>query len=178
VITAPIGGKILSVAGTLGGQASANGSFIVLAGTNDVAIRAQFTEAEVAKLAVGQHAQISLPDRPGAQFSGTVIEIDPAGTISNRLVRYGALITFDQIPDGLLFGQSANVAVIIATATGVLYVPATAVTGRNGGTGTVVVRVGSKDVPRQVEIGVLGDVNTEIRSGLAAGDEVLTSGGG
>src|SRR5262249_8254023 len=40
VITAPIAGKVLSVAGAIGGQAGSN--FIVLAGTNDMVVRAQF----------------------------------------------------------------------------------------------------------------------------------------
>jgi multidrug efflux pump subunit AcrA (membrane-fusion protein) len=121
--------------------------------------------------------KITLPDRPGTALSGKVVQIDPAGTISNRLVRYAALIAFDQVPDGLLFGQSANVAVITASADNVLYVPSTAVANRTGTNGTVTVRVNGTNVRRTVEIGLRGDVDTEIRNGLAEGDEVLTTGG-
>lgn len=177
VITAPIAGKVLSVSGVLGSQVAAGGSaFIVLAGTNDVAIRAQFTEAEVAALAVGQPAKITLPNRPGEEFTGTVLQIDPAGTLSNRLVRYAALIVFQTVPDGLLYGQSANVAVITASASDVLYVPATAVTDRQGSTGVVTVRAGGKDERRTVAIGLRGDVDVEIRSGVSEGEEVLSAG--
>ena len=173
VITAPIAGKVLSVAGAIGGQAGSN--FIVLAGTSDMVVRAQFTEAEVADLALKQPARITLPDRKGSTFTGTVIQIDPAGTVSNRLVRYAALIAFDTVPDGLLYGQSANVAVTTASADNVLYVPSTAIADRKDGAGTVTVLIAGKTAKRTVTLGLRGDVNTEVKSGLSLGDEVLTT---
>jgi multidrug efflux pump subunit AcrA (membrane-fusion protein) len=177
VITAPIAGKVLSVSGAIGTQVGS--SFLVLAGTNDVVVRAQFTEAEIAHLALKQTAKITLPDKRGTDYTGTVIQIDPAGTISARLVRYAALIAFDAVPDGLLYGQSANVAVTTASVDNVLYVPSTAISDRkdSGGTvtGTVTWELAGRTERRPVELGLRGDVNTEVKSGLAAGDEVLTT---
>lgn len=169
VITAPVGGKVLAVNGTVG--STAGSSVITLAGTGDVVVKAQFTEAEVAHLKLDQVARITLPDNPAARYDGKVIQIDPAGTVSNRLVRYAALIAFDKVPDTLLYGQSATVAVVTASADGVLSVPSTAVHN-----GRVVVRVNGRDEERAVETGLRGDVNTEIKSGLAEGDEILTAG--
>lgn len=173
VITAPIAGKILSVAGSIG--ASGGSNFIVLAGTSDVVVRAQFTEAEVAHLALKQPAKITLPDQTGTNDTGSVIQIDPAGTISNRLVRYGALIAFDTVPANLLYGQSANVAVTTQSVTDVLHIPSTAITDRKGASGTVFVQVNGRVEKRTVQLGLRGDVDTEVTSGLAEGDEVLTS---
>ncbi|MET7422369.1 HlyD family efflux transporter periplasmic adaptor subunit [Dactylosporangium sp. NPDC005555] len=169
VITAPVAGKILAVNGTVGSNAGS--SVITLAGTGDVVVKAQFTEAEVAHLKLDQVARITLPDNASAKYQGKVIQIDPAGTVSNRLVRYAALISFDKVPDTLLYGQSATVAVVTASADGVLSVPSTAVHD-----GKVVVRVNGRDEARAVETGLRGDVNTEIKSGLAEGDEILTAG--
>ena len=169
VITAPLAGKILAVNGTVG--STAGSSVITLAGTGDVVVKAQFTEAEVAHLKVGQAARITLPDNASAKYDGKVIQIDPAGTVSNRLVRYAALIAFDKVPDTLLYGQSATVAVVTASVDGVLSVPSTAVRGE-----LVVVRVNGRDEERKVGTGLRGDVNTEITSGLAEGDEILTAG--
>jgi multidrug efflux pump subunit AcrA (membrane-fusion protein) len=177
VITAPVAGKVLSVSGAIGGQAGSN--FLVLAGVNDVVVRAQFTEAEIAHLALEQPAKITLSDRQDASSTGSVIQIDPAGTISNRLVRYGALIAFDKVPDGLLYGQSANVVVTTASVENVLYVPSTAVSDRkdiaDGVTGTVSVLASGVIERRTVRLGLRGDVNTEVKNGLAEGDEVLTT---
>lgn len=169
VITAPLAGKILAVNGTVG--SAAGSGVITLAGTGDVVVKAQFTEAEVAHLKAGQVARITLPDNASAKYDGKVIQIDPAGTVSNRLVRYAALIAFDTVPDTLLYGQSATVAVVTASVDGVLSVPSTAVRG-----GVVVVRVNGRDEERKVATGLRGDVNTEITSGLAEGDEILTAG--
>ncbi|GAA0961763.1 macrolide transporter [Virgisporangium aurantiacum] len=170
VITAPVAGRVLSISGAVGSQAQSG--VVTLAGTADVAVKAQFTEAEVAALAAGQTATITLPDRDDAELAGKVTQIDPAGTVSNRLVRYAAVITFDQAPDALLYGQSANVVVTTESADGVLYVPSIAVVD-----GTVTVKVNGRTEKRTVEVGLRGDVSTEIRSGLNEGDEVLVSGG-
>ncbi len=173
VITAPIAGKVLSVAGSIGSSGGSN--FLVLAGTSDVVVSAQFTEAEIANLAVKQVAKITLADQSGTPYPGSVIQIDPAGTISNRLVRYGALIAFDKVPSSLLYGQSADVAVTTKSVTGVLFVPSTAIGDRKGSTGTVWVQAGGHTEKRTVQLGLRGDVDTEVTSGLAEGDEVLTS---
>ncbi|GAA3279627.1 HlyD family efflux transporter periplasmic adaptor subunit [Dactylosporangium vinaceum] len=169
VITAPVGGKILAVSGSVGSQAGAG--VVTLAGTGDAVVKAQFTEAEVAALKVGQAATITLPDNAADKYTGKVLQIDPAGTLTNRLVRYAALISFDKVPDTLLYGQSATVAVVTASVDDVLNVPATAVHD-----GYVTVRINGKDERKKVETGLRGDVNTEIKSGLAQGDEILTAG--
>jgi multidrug efflux pump subunit AcrA (membrane-fusion protein) len=178
-ITAPVAGKVLSVAGTVGVQQTPGGSgFIVLGEVTDTAVRAQFSEADVAHLAVGQPATITLPNKDGQQIAGKVSQIDPAGTASGRLVRYGVLIAFDQVPDDLLLGQSANVAVTTASATNVLFVPSAAVTGVTNGTGTIAVRAGDHDVRRTVRVGLQGDQYTEVRSGVDDGDELVISSAG
>jgi multidrug efflux pump subunit AcrA (membrane-fusion protein) len=169
VLTAPIAGKVLSVAGTVGSQERPGGTgFIVLGDVHDTAVQAQFSEADVAHLAVGQPATITLPNRTDP-VAGKVSQISPAGTVSGRLVRYGVLVAFDAVPADLLFGQSASVQVTTAEATGVLRIPTSAVTGG----GTVTVRVGGRDQRRSVETGLRGDQYTEIRSGLSEGEQVV-----
>jgi multidrug efflux pump subunit AcrA (membrane-fusion protein) len=133
-ITAPVAGRVLSVAGTVGTQQSPGDSgFIVLGEVADTAVRAEFSEADIAHLAVGQTATITLPNRDGAQIKGKVSQIDPAGTTSGRLVRYGVLIAFDEVPADLLLGQSANVSVVTASAADVRYVSSAAVRSVDSG---------------------------------------------
>jgi multidrug efflux pump subunit AcrA (membrane-fusion protein) len=176
VISAPTAGRVLSVAGTVGSQeAPGSSGFIVLNGANGVAVEARFSEADVAHLAVGQPTKITLPNRAGDPLTGKVSHIDPAGTLTGRLVRYGVEIVFDTPPDDLLFGQSATVAVVTAAVDDVLYLPSAAVTSVNGSTGSVTVRVDGKDSRRTVRLGLRGDQYTEIRSGLAEGDLVVVS---
>src|SRR5947207_1448604 len=64
VLTAPIAGKVTSVGGTVGSQEKPGGTgFIVLGDVQDTEVKAQFSEADVAHLAVGQVATITIPDR-------------------------------------------------------------------------------------------------------------------
>jgi len=71
-------------------------------------------------------------------------------------------------------GMSAEVAITIAQVTDVVAVPAAAVSGTNG---QYVVRVLGADgqvQSRSVEVGLITSSMAEIRSGLAAGDSVVT----
>jgi multidrug efflux pump subunit AcrA (membrane-fusion protein) len=180
VITAPIAGRVLSVAGKVGATASPGGTgFVVLGDITNLAVSAQFSEADVGRLAVGQSTAITLPNS-NTSVSGKVSQIAPSGTTSNQLVSYGVVIAFDAVPSDQLIGESATVLVTTASATDVLYVASAAVTGvtgsagGSGGSGTVTVRAGGKDEQKTVKIGLRGDQFTEIQSGLSLGDEVVT----
>ncbi|GII22896.1 efflux RND transporter periplasmic adaptor subunit [Planosporangium mesophilum] len=178
-ITAPVAGRVLSVAGTVGADQTPGASgFIVLGEVADTVVRAGFSEADVAHLAVGQPATVTLPNRDGIQVTGKVSQIDPAGTTSGRLVRYGVLVAFDEVPADLLLGQSADVAVVTASASDVLYAPSAAVhpSSDSSNSATVTVRDGGHDVHRTVSVGLRGDQYTEIRSGLQEGDELVVTG--
>jgi len=173
-IVAPSAGRILSVAGSVGQTASAGGSgFIVMGGANSLAIEADFSEADVAGVAVGQHATVTLADHPGVTYNASVTEIDPAGTASGQLVRYGVQLEFANPPADLLLGQSAVAAVVTASASNVLYVPSAAIANLSGNSATVQVRTPTGDVTRGVTVGLAGDQGTEITSGLVAGDVVV-----
>jgi multidrug efflux pump subunit AcrA (membrane-fusion protein) len=176
-ITAPSGGRVLSVAGTVGQNVSAGGSgFIVIGGVDAMVVQANFSEADVAGIKIGQTASVTLANHPDKTYPATVSEINPAGTTSGQLVRYGVQLSFTTVPADLLLGQSANVAVTTASAADVLYVPTAALTDVNGQTATATVRTASGDVSRSVILGLTGDQGTQIVSGLGAGDVVVVAG--
>jgi HlyD family secretion protein len=173
-IAAPSAGRVLSVAGAVGQTASAGGSgFIVVAGVDSLAVEAQFSEADVAAVAVGQSATVTLADHPGVTYQAEVTEVDPAGTVSGQLARYGVQLEFTKPPSDLLLGQSAVAAVVTESALDVIYVPTAALSNLTGDTATVKVRAVGGDVTRAVTIGLAGDQGTEIKSGLVAGDVVV-----
>ncbi|HEY7176654.1 MAG TPA: HlyD family efflux transporter periplasmic adaptor subunit, partial [Micromonosporaceae bacterium] len=173
-IIAPSDGRILSVAGSVGQTVSSGGSgFIVMGGVNSLAIEAQFSEADVAAVAIGQRATVTLADHPGTSYDATVTGIDPAGTASGQLVRYGVQLEFTSPPSDLLIGQSAVAAVVTASANNVLYVPSAALSNLSGSTATVQVRTPTGDATRSVAVGLAGDQGTEVTSGLSAGDQVV-----
>lgn len=175
-ITAPIAGKVLSVAGAVGSRATASSSgFIVLGDVADMQVKVDFPEADASALTVGQTATVTLADRPDESLPAKVTQVDSVGTVDGQMVRFGALLAFDTVPDDVLSGQSANVRVETDSVSDVLYVSATAVHDSGDGSGTVMVQSGKVTAQRTVEVGLRGDQNVEIRSGLTEGEEVLSS---
>ncbi|MEV0902002.1 efflux RND transporter periplasmic adaptor subunit [Actinoplanes sp. NPDC049802] len=170
-ITAPIAGKVISVSGKVGSSARSGSTFITLADVYDMQISADFPEADADRLAVGQKAVITLADRAGETFGATVVQVDPVGTSDGTLTRFGVVLSFDDAPDELLVGQSANVRVTTGSKENVLRVPSTAVHDVSGENGTVL----TGGVATPVELGLRGDQYTEIVSGLAEGDAVARS---
>jgi HlyD family secretion protein len=170
-ITAPIAGRILSVAVKVGSQVSAASTVVTLTDVFDMQINADFPEADADRLAVRQQAVVTLADRPGETFGATVVQVDPVGTDDGTMVRYGVLLSFDDAPKDLLVGQSAAVRVTTGSAADVLRVPSTAVHDVAGDTGTVL-RGGA---PVTVGVGLRGDQYTEITSGLTEGEAVARS---
>jgi HlyD family secretion protein len=99
-ITAPVAGKVLSVSIKVGD--TARSSVITLGVVSQMVVKASFSESDVVALSLGQTASITLPGGGDTAYPGKV---------TNRLVTYDVLITFDEVPAGLLVGQSANVTV-------------------------------------------------------------------
>jgi HlyD family secretion protein len=170
-MTAPIAGKVLSVAGKVGSQVEAGSTFVTVADTGDMLIEADFPEADADHLAVGQAATVALPAQDDESFKATVTQVDPTGSSDGTMVRFGVVLAFVDKPADLLVGQSAVVTVTTGSKSDVLRVPSTAVHNVAGASGTV--QVGNAQVT--VGVGLRGDQYTEITSGLAEGDEVTRS---
>jgi RND family efflux transporter MFP subunit len=173
-LTAPIAGTVVAVEGKVGDQVRGGSTFISLADTYAMQVRAEFPEADAGALAPGQDATVTLADSD-VLYEAEVIQVDPAGTSDGTLVRYGVLLAFADSPDDLLVGQSAQVKVRTGEVAAALRVPSTAVHDVSGGSGTVLVRDGKRSVERVVAVGLRGDQYTEITDGLEQGDQVVRS---
>ncbi len=174
-ITAPIAGTVLAVNGAVGAtEQPGSSAFLTVGSVADAQVKAEFSEADVAGIAVGQAATIGLKNQAGT-VTGRVSSVDPAGTASGSLVRYAVMVSFDAPPASLLYGQSADVTVTTAAVEDVLYVSSSAVRDVHDDAGTVTVRSGGRDAPRTVRLGLRGDRYTEVSSGLSEGETVVIS---
>ncbi len=178
------GGSSSGSTGTSSSTSSSTTStgLITIADTSVFTVSAAFAEADAAQLSVGQVADVTFPAVPGVTATAKVTAISPSGTTTNSVVTYAATITLDSAPAGVRLGQTADVSVTTASASGVLYLPSQAVTvgttdaasGTTSGTVTLVGADGSRTVT-QVVVGVQGDSTTQIVSGVKAGDKALIS---
>jgi multidrug efflux pump subunit AcrA (membrane-fusion protein) len=188
-LRAPIGGTVVSIAGTVGGSSTAGAAtssastsstsssttsgFIVLSDMSELRVSTYVAEADAGNVEVGQHATITFPALDET-VAGTITSIDLASTVSNNVVEYGVTVTLDDPSFDLRLGQTASVSITVGSKADVLYVPSSAIT-KVGNLSTVLVRKDDGDATTQVATGLVGDNGTEITSGLSEGDVVVLS---
>jgi membrane fusion protein, macrolide-specific efflux system len=163
-----------SSSGSTSSSSSSSGSsgFIELSNTSKLQITGSFTEADTTKLKTGLAATVSFDALTGVTAAGKVTAIDVSPTTTNNVVSYGVTITLTSRPSAVRIGQTATVVVSTGSKSNVLYVPAAAVKTA-GGQSTVTVLQNGKQVVKTVQIGMKGDVGTEIKSGLTEGEQIV-----
>ena len=149
--------------------------FVTIADMTVLTTSAAFAEVDAAQLSVGQVAAVTFPAVDGATAPAKVTSISPTGTATNSVVTYAATITLDSAPAGVRLGQTADVTVTTAQATGAITLPSNSVTVAAAAadgttTGTVSLRAadGTTTVTT-VTIRVQGGRTTTITSQLGGG---------
>lgn len=174
-ITAPVAGIITKVNSEVGETNSMTQPVMVLLADSKQEIKVQVPESDIAKLKVGQSADITF-DALGSNehFTGHVAFIDPASTVIQDVVYYEVTVLFDSNDERIKPGMTANVDVESGRKNDVLVVPLRAVKYDNKKP-YVEVLTGEQLARKDVEIGLKGDDGlVELISGLNQGDKVVT----
>lgn len=132
------------------------------------------SEIDVPTVHLGDKATITIDALAGKSFTGSVISIDTAGTVTSGVTTYATVIQFDTEAAGVYSNMAANASIITQTKDNVLLVPSTAVQTQNGQSTVKVMKNGTPQSVN-VEAGASSDTQTEIASGLSEGDIVVTS---
>jgi HlyD family secretion protein len=178
MLKAPDDGVVSAVNGDPGDMASPGQPFITL-DSKFLYIKALVSEADIAKVQLGQAVDLTF-DAFGddTHFKGAIAEVDPSETIVQGVVYYVVKVQFDSAGSNVKPGMTANLTIQTNTKSNVLEVPARAVQ-YDGGQAYVQVLAadasGQQTAQRQnVTIGLQGDDNFEVLSGLQAGQDVVT----
>jgi len=171
---APIDGIITSVDYKIGEYVSSVNSAVSILSKSNLEIEVDVPESDIAKVKVGDIAEITL-DAFGEEkfFNSHISFINPAETIINDVVYYKVKLTFDEKDEGIKSGMTANVLITTASKDNVLYIPARAVIEND----IRYVRVFKNDeiVEEEVATGLRGDNGLiEVLSGLEEGQEIIT----
>lgn len=172
-LIAPAAGVVTAVAIANGADAP-SGAAITLAST-DYDVTASVVETDVAKMKVGQAATVVV-SAIGASVEGTVTAIAPAATesTSGGVVSYAVTVALEAPPATLRPGMTSDLTITTAAADGVLAVPAAAVRGQAGNYSVLVLSSAGTPEARPVTVGLMTSSLVEIKSGLTAGDIVVT----
>ncbi len=172
-LSAPIDGTVIAV-NVVAGADAPSGDAIEMIGQN-MQVTADFAEADVPSLAVGQKASVTV-SATGDVLAGTVSSIDPVAATSggSSVVSYAVTIDVGTVPAKAMPGMSAQAAVTLAEADNVVAVPSIALVGSNGSYSVRVMDSSSSVTVRSVEVGLVTSSLAEIKSGLNAGETVVT----
>jgi len=130
------------------------------------------TEIDIPTVAIGNKATVTLSAFPDVTYTGEVISIDTIGSVSSGVTTYPTVIQFDSEVPEIFSNMSATANIITHAKHDVLLVPNKAITTTQG-VSTVVKRTKNGDVPVVVETGMKSTMQTEIVSGVSAGDTVV-----
>jgi macrolide-specific efflux system membrane fusion protein len=170
-ITAPMAGEVVSIALLEGQTLNANQSapnILRIADLGTVTVWAQVSEADIARVRVGQQVHFTVLGQP-RRWDGAVRQILPTPELINNVVFYDVLVDIPN-PDGQLKIQmTAQVFIVLGLARNVLMVPTAAIANAAEGATIKVQVLGAdgKTSPRTVTIGIKSELWAEVKGGLA-----------
>jgi RND family efflux transporter MFP subunit len=182
-VRAPFSGVLAKVSARVGETAGTIATLI----TKEQVVELSLNEVDAALVAVGQKATITFDALENVALTGKVTRIDTVGTVSSGVVSYAVTIGFDTTHENVRTGMSANVTIVTNMKTDVLTVPASAVKTQSG-TNYVLVfdpplaqTSSGNGTPSELEptrkevtVGISDDTTTEVLSGVAEGEQVVT----
>ncbi|PWB40544.1 MAG: efflux RND transporter periplasmic adaptor subunit [Rhodocyclales bacterium] len=138
-------------------------------------VTAPIDEVDAAQLKIGMTGRISLDAYRGKHFTGKLRRIAPYVLALEKQARTVEVeVEFDSPADirHLLVGYSADIEVVVDARDNVLRIPTSALMP---GSRVLVLTEGGVLEERKIEAGLSNWEFTEVKSGLAAGDRVVTS---
>lgn len=133
------------------------------------------SENDIAKVATGQEVAIDVSAIQEKTYQGVVSRVDSIGSNDNGVIRYKVYIEVQDADTKLRPGMNVDVVITTQKIANVLTVPNAAVKPYQGGR-AVRVPDGKTDVKYvPVKIGVKGEKETQILSGIKEGQLVITS---
>jgi macrolide-specific efflux system membrane fusion protein len=190
VVTAPIDGTVTTVSISNGdalGNASSGGSSaasatgsssgssaLVITNLSDFEATVTLAEADIASVAVGQKATLTLDALPNLSLTGKVISVDDSGSVSQGVVSYTVTIAPDVANDAVKGGMTVTADIITSVTADALVVPSSAVKTDSSGANYVQILTDGSPVAQTVEVGTSTDSYIQMVSGLTEGQEVVT----
>jgi HlyD family secretion protein len=144
---------------------------ICLIDISEIKMDGEIDETDIAKVKLGQEADIILDALPDKDVRGKITFISHAGTVQAGVVSYKTTITLENPDEELRDGMSATADIIVESHEDVLLIPNRAIRGSPGNYWVEVV-TGEQTEKREIKIG-LSDGMTEVLSGLTEGEQVV-----
>jgi len=170
-LVAPIDGEIIVRAVEQGQTVTSSDAVIVL--SDRLIVNAQVDETDIGKVKPGQIAIISLDAYPQVKVDAKVDHISYESKVVNNVTIYEVEIVPERVPDVFRSGMSANVNIVETNKDNILIIPLEALNRDEKGSFVLLRSQDKEPIKRHVELGISGEDNVEIISGLNAKDTVI-----
>lgn len=180
-VTSPIDGTVNAVNIKNGddlsrlSNSSASQAPIIIGDLQTLKAEVEVNEADIASVSLGQKVSMTLSALDALTLAGRVEKVDALGTITSGVVNYTVTIGLDTADARLRPGMSVSAKIITEMKRDVITVPNSALKVRGNKTYIEVLNQ-STGLPEQrtIEMGSSNNTDTEIVSGIAVGDQVIT----
>jgi multidrug efflux pump subunit AcrA (membrane-fusion protein) len=173
IIPAPIDGYVSERTADLGEYVSPQQKVATIVRTNPLRIRIDIPEQAIPEVKVGQSVSVATSAWPDKNFAGRVARISPSVSATSRTLTVEAEI--DNGSGALKPGQFATVRILQERAAPAVLVPVRAVVNDAGVSRVYVIKNGHAE-QRLVQTGQTEGDLIEVRNGVAADEQVATSG--
>jgi len=172
-LRSPVRGQIAKTEKRVGEMAQSQDTVITLLPADPFNIEVDIYEEDIVKINVGNPVDISLIAFPDDIFPGRVVSIDPAEKLIEGVVYYKVVIVFEETPERVKSGMTADLIIKVNSKENVLVIPEDAIEKKND---QQIVKIFENGVVEEKEIktGLLGsDDMIEVISGLEEGEQVI-----
>lgn len=174
-LRSPIKGQITKIDKRAGEQVSASEGIVSLIPKDPFQIELDISESDIGRIEVGDPAKITLDAFPEEEFSGKVIEIEPAETMISGVVYYETKVSLETEDTKIKPGMTAEVVITADFKENVLIIPQRAVTEKENKKFVKLVKDNDVFEETEIQIGLKGsEGDVEVLSGLKEGDKVVT----
>ncbi len=170
-IVAPFDGSIGAVNYNVGDTAGSTAA-VSIVDLSQLQVKLSVAEVDMAKIKVGDTAQMTLDALPGKTYNAKVVAIAPVGTITQGVVNYPVTVAVSGSNADIKPGMTANLSVVIDQRQNVLLIPNRAVRTQ-GNQKIVTVLYKGQQITTPVQLGLENDTMAEITGGLQEGDVVV-----
>jgi HlyD family secretion protein len=171
-IKAPFDGIIFEVDAKAGQTYEAEAKLFTIGDPKALEALVSVTEEDFPLVSIGQKVEMYFDARPDVTVNGKVERIIPT-RIEGDSPLYNIYLSLDEVPDGLADGMTVDSNVTIASRSGVVCLPRSLVHASGNDKAAIQVWNGTSTESRTVTVGLRGDSNIEIVSGLKEGDQVV-----
>lgn len=170
-LRSPIEGVVAEVNIKAGELVAANAAAVSVISAAEYEIEAKVPEVDIAKLAIGDEATVTLDAYGSAAiFKAKIAKFDPAETVVDGVPTYTTTFQFLARDERIRSGMTANIKIVTEKKEDAILLPGRAIRQKNGGSAVRLFRNGA-EMEMPVEIGIRGaDGMVEIISGISEGD--------